>query len=269
MSMKAVIGLIAGNGKMPIILAQAIRKAGHRVVAIGHLEETRKDLARYVNTFYWVHIGELGKIIDLLLAAKVKRAVLAGKVPKTHFFSKAKPDLRAIQVLSRLTAKNDDAILRAIAQEIESEGIRIESPAVFLRENLVARGVLTERKPTEREKKDLAFGWKMAKKIGALDLGQSVVVKDQMILAVETLEGTDETIRRGGRLGRRDVLVIKVAKPKQDLRLDLPVIGRRTIRTLREAGASTLAMEAQKTIIIDREKVVKEADKHKLCLMGI
>ncbi|MDH4266380.1 MAG: UDP-2,3-diacylglucosamine diphosphatase LpxI [Deltaproteobacteria bacterium] len=267
--MKPTIGLIAGNGRLPIILAKNIRAAGHRVAAIGHLDETQKGLRYYVDALHWVPIGALGKIIDLLLQEGAQSAIFAGGVAKTHFFSRAQPDQRAIKVLTRLPDKKDDAILRAIAQEIESEGIRVESPVDFLQESMAPRGCWTNRKPTEREQRDIEFGWKIAKSVGNLDLGQSIVVKDQMVLAVEAIEGTDKTIRRGGKLGRGDVLAIKVVKPRQDLRLDLPVIGLSTMRTLKEAGASALAVEAQKTIVIDIEKVIREANKNHFCLIGI
>lgn len=266
--MKRMIGLIAGNGQLPRLVAGSIRTAGHRVVAIGHIGETAKDLENDVDTLKWVHIGELGKIINLLLEEGVKRALFIGGISKKHFFSKARPDARALKVLSRLRDKKDDAILRGIAEEVESAGIRVVSPIPFLRENMAPAGCWTERKPTEREERDISFGWKIAKSVGRLDVGQSVVVKDQIVLALEAIEGTDETIRRGALLGRGDVVVVKVCKPKQDLRLDLPVMGPETVEILREAGASVLAVEAGKTIVIDKEKVIREADRSHLCLMG-
>ena len=269
MPIKRKIGLIAGNGRLPQLLAKGIRASGHPVIAIGHNCETRKDLKNYVDCLKWVHVGELGKIISLLVEEGAKSAILIGGVSKRHFFSKARPDGRALKVLSRLRDKKDDAILRAIAEEIEREGIQVESPVRFLKESMAPGGCWTERKPTDREKKDLTFGWKIAKRVGNLDVGQSVVVKDQIILAVEAIEGTDETIRRGGLLGRGDVVVVKVCKPKQDPRLDLPVIGPETIRTLKEAGASVLAVEAGKTIVVDKKKVIREANRDQICLIGM
>jgi DUF1009 family protein len=269
MPMKRMIGLIAGDGQLPQLVAINIRASGHRVIAIGHLGETRMDLKRYVDTLKWVRIGELGKIIHLLLEEGVKNALFIGGVSKRHFFSKARPDERALNVLSRLRDRKDDAILRAIAEEVEHAGIRVESPVPFLRENMAPKGCWTERKPTGREKDDISFGWRIAKSVGRLDAGQSVVVKDQIILAIEAIEGTDETIRRGGHLGRGGVVVVKVCKPKQDPRLDLPVIGPRTVKMLQEAGASVLAVEAGKTIVIDKDKVIRDADRSGLCLMGI
>jgi len=269
MPMKRKMGLIAGSGQLPQLLARSIRVAGHQVVAIGHHGETQKDLQHQVDSFKWVHVGELEKIINFLMEESVKNAILIGGVSKTHFFSKARPDERALKVLSRLRDKKDDAILRAIAEEIESEGIRIESPIPFIKEHMAPKGCWTKRKPTEQEGKDVTFGWRLAKKVGRLDVGQSIVVKDQIVLAVEAIEGTDETIRRGGILGRGDVVVVKVCKPKQDRRMDLPVIGTQTVKVLKEAGASVLAVEAGKTIVIDKERLVSEADGNHLCLLGI
>ena len=266
--MKRMVGLIAGNGHLPRMLANSLRAAGYRVVAMGHIGETKEDLENCVDTLKWVHIGELDKLIHLLLEAGVKKAFLAGGISKTHFFSKARPDARALKVLSRLQGKKDDAILRAVAEEVESVGIRVKSPVPFLGANMAMEGCWTERKPTEREEKDISFGWRMAKGVGRLDVGQSVVVKDEIVLAIEAIEGTDETIRRGGMLGRGDVVVVKVCKPKQDLRFDLPVIGPETVEVLKEARASALAVEAGKTIVIEKERVIREADRSHLCLMG-
>ena len=266
--MKRIVGLIAGNGQFPRMVASGLRAAGYTVVAVGHIGETGEDLENYVDTLKWVHIGELDKIIHLLLEAGVKSAFFAGAISKTHFFSKARPDARALKVLGRLQGKKDDAILRAVAEEVETAGIRVKSPVPFLRANMAPEGCWTERKPTEREEKDISFGWRLAKGVGRLDVGQSVVVKDQIILAIEAIEGTDEAIRRGGMLGRGDVVVVKVCKPKQDLRFDLPVIGPETVEILREARASVLAVEAGKTIVIEKEKVIREADRSHLCLMG-
>jgi DUF1009 family protein len=267
--MKRMVGLIAGDGNLPELLASSLRSSSYPVVAIGHRGATRTGLEAMVNTLHWVNVGELGKIIDLLKEEGVKKALLAGGIPKTLFFSEAKPDGRAIQVLSRLKDKKDDAILRAVAEEIESEGIRVLSPIPFLKEAMAPRGCWSGRKPTEREEKDMSFGWRIAKKIGRLDIGQCVVVKEQMVLAVEAIEGTDETIRRGGILGRGDVMVIKICKPKQDRRVDLPVIGPLTVKTLKESGASALVVEAGRTIVMDKEEVSRQADQNQICLIGM
>ncbi len=266
--MKGPVGVIAGNGKLPLLLARAIRDAGFRVAVIGHRGATRPGMKSAAHILNWVEIGQLEKILELLKREGVKRALFAGGIPKTVFFSRAKPDARAIQVLSRLKDKKDDAILRAIAEEVEREGIRVVSPMVFLKDSMAPPGCWTERKPTEREEKDISFGWDMARKVGRLDIGQCIVVKDQMVLAVEAIEGTDKTICRGAKLGKGDVTVIKICKPRQDLRLDLPVIGPQTITALAKSGASALVVEAGKTIVVDREEVIRRADLKGICLIG-
>ncbi len=266
--MKGAVGLIAGNGKLPLLLASGIRERGYSVIAIAHRGAARRDLKPKTDVLHWVEVGELGRIIGLLKQEGVKRAVFAGGIPKTLFFSRAKPDERAIRLLSRLKDKKDDAILRAVAGEVEREGIGVVSPIPFLGKAVAPRGCWTERKPTEREERDIAFGWEMARGIGRLDIGQCIVVKEQMVLAVEAMEGTNETVRRGGKLGRGDVLVIKICKPSQDRRLDLPVIGPMTIRILKDSGASALVVEAGRTVVLDRDEVIRQADQHGICLMG-
>jgi DUF1009 family protein len=267
--MSRTVGLIAGNGELPLLLASQIRARGNRLAAVGHRGLTREGLERGADAFCWVEIGELGKIIDFLKGQGAKRAVFIGGVPKTHFFSHARPDERALRVLLRLKDRKDDAILRAIAEELEDEGIRVVSPAPLWKEALAEKGCWTRRKPTEREERDLDFGWKAAKKIGRLDIGQCIVVKERMVLAVEAMEGTDETIRRGGRLGNGDVMVVKVCKPGQDRRLDLPVIGPTTIDSLAESGATALVVEAGKTIVAQKAEVIDRADRKGICLIGM
>lgn len=267
--MKPSLGLIAGNGKLPILLSTSIRKAGHRLAVVAHVGEGRRDLKRYADSLRWVQIGQLEEMIQFLKAEGAQKVMMAGGVSKRHFFSRFKPDARALKLLSRLRDKKDDGLLRAIAAEIESEGMEVVSPALFLGEHLASQGCWTVRQPSERERKDIAFGWELARQMGALDIGQSVVVKDQIILAVEAIEGTDAAIRRGGKLGRGDVAVIKICKPKQDLRLDLPVIGVSTLRVLKKAGGSLLAVEAGKTIVVDKEAVIREADQSHLCVIGL
>lgn len=266
--MKEVLGLIAGNEKLPLLLSRGIRREGYRVAAVAHIGETRRDLPRWVDSIHWVQIGQLDAIIHFFRTEGVREVLMGGGISKTHFFSRLKPDARAIKVLTRLRDKKDDALLRGIAEELESEGLRVISPRPFLRENFAPQGCFSERQPTEREKKDISFGWELARQMGGLDIGQSVVVKDQILLAVEAIEGTDAAIRRGGRLGRGDVAVVKVCKPGQDQRFDLPVIGPSTVGVLKKAGASLLAVEAERTIVVDKERVIREANRNGICLVG-
>ncbi len=255
------IGLIAGNGDFPIAFARAAKQRGLQVIAVAHEGETLPELAQLVDDIYWVRVGQLGKIIKIFKERGVADVLMAGGIKKTRLFSGAKPDVRGMALLAKMSQKKDDSILRAVADELESEGIIVRESTLYL-DSIVARpGILTKRKPVKSELRDITFGWQMAKEIGRLDIGQTVVVKDQVILAVEAIEGTDEAIRRGGRLCRQKAVVVKVCKPQQDLRFDLPAIGTQTIKSMVEVKAACLAVEAGKTIIIDRDVVIKDADR--------
>ncbi len=263
------IGLIAGNGRFPIIFAQAAKQKGMQVIAVAHEGETAPELAEWVDGIFWVKVGQLGKIISTFKEQQVSDVMMAGGIKKTHLFSGAMPDLRGIAFLAKMIHKKDDSILRAVAAELESEGITVRESTRYLDSILAAPGVLTKRKPSKDEHKDIDFGWQIAKEIGRLDIGQTVLVKDQAVLAVEAIEGTDETIRRGGPLCKKGAVVVKVCKPNQDLRFDLPAIGTQTIKSMEQVKASCLAIEAGKTIIIDREAVVRDADRAGIAVIAI
>ena len=194
---------------------------------------------------------------------------MAGKVSKTFMFKDIRPDLRAIALYMRLKDRKDDSLLLGIVSELEKEGIRVEEPTRYVPHLLAEKGVITKRKPKKEELKDIEFGWPIAKEMGRLDIGQTVVVKNMAVLSVEAIEGTDAAIRRAGELGRGGIVVIKVAKPKQDMRFDAPVIGLNTIRTLKEAKAAALCIEAGKTILLEKEDMIKLADKEKICIIGM
>ena len=255
------IGLIAGNGAFPIAFARAAREKGIRVIAVAHEGETMPELGQWVDSITWVKVGQLGKLIKVFKDHSVKDVLMAGGIKKTRLFGGGVPDLRAIAMLAKMVHKKDDSILRSVANELESEGITVRESTLYLDSIVVREGNLTKRKPTKSERQDIAYGWHLAKEVGRLDIGQSVVVKDQAVLAVEAIEGTDEAIRRGGLLCGEGAVVVKVSKPQQDLRFDLPAIGAGTIKTMVEVKASCLAVEAGKTIIIDRETVIRDADK--------
>ena len=222
-----------------------------------------------VDEIFWVKVGQLGKIITIFKEQGVTDALMAGGIKKTRLFGGGMPDLRAVALLAKMVYKKDDSILRAVADELESEGITIRESTLYLDSILASPGVLTKRKPTKDEQKDIDFGWQMAKEIGRLDIGQTVVVKGRAVLAVEAIEGTDEAIRRGGLLCERGAVVVKVCKPQQDLRFDLPAVGTQTIRTMVQVKASCLAVEAGKTIIIDRELVVRDADAAGIAIVAL
>ncbi len=254
------IGLIAGNGNFPIAFARAAKAKGMQVIAVAHEGETLPELAQLVDGIFWVKVGQLGKIIHIFKEHGVVDVLMAGGIKKTRFFGNTLPDLRGMALLAKMLHKKDDSLLRAVADELESEGIMVRESTLYL-DNIVARkGVLTKRKPAKAEFRDIEFGWQMAKEVGRLDIGQTVVLKDQVILAVEAIEGTDEAIRRGGMLCGEGAVIVKVCKPQQDLRFDLPAIGTQTIESMKEVKASCLAVEAGKTIILERETVIHDAD---------
>ncbi len=262
------IGLIAGNGTFPIEFAKAAKLKNLEVIAVAHDGETAPELAQWVDAIFWIKVGQLGKMIDIFKKQGVRDVLMAGGIKKTRMFGGI-PDLRGAAFLARMMYNKDDSLLRGVAAELESEGITVRESTLYLESILAPAGVLTRRKPSKDEWKDLEFGWQMAKEIGKLDIGQTVLVKDRAVLAVEAIEGTDEAIRRGGRLCGKGAVVVKVCKPNQDLRFDLPAAGIETIRTMKEVKASCLAVEAGKTIILDREAVVKEADKAGIAIVGV
>jgi len=253
--------LIAGNGDFPLAFAKAAREKGLQVVAVAHEGETKPELEQLVDRIVWVKVGQLGKLIKAFKDQQVSDVLMAGGIKKTRLFGGGLPDMRALALLARMVHKKDDSLLRAVAEELESEGITVRESTMYL-DNLLAKpGVLTRRKPARDEEEDIEFGWHMAKEIGKLDIGQTVVVKDQAVLAVEAIEGTDEAIRRGGRLCGQGAVVVKICKPQQDLRFDLPAIGIETLKTMAGVRASCLAIEAGRTIVLDREAVIAEADR--------
>jgi hypothetical protein len=195
--------------------------------------------------------------------------LMAGGIKKTRFFGNTMPDLRGMAMLAKMVHKKDDSLLRAVADELKSEGIIVRESTLYLDSIVAQKGILTKRKPAKPERQDIEFGWQMAKEIGRLDIGQTVVLKDQVILAVEAIEGTDEAIRRGGVLCGKGAVVVKVCKPQQDLRFDLPAIGTQTIRSMAEVKASCLAIEAGKTIILERETVIRDADRADITIIAV
>ena len=263
------IGLIAGNGRFPIIFADNARRLGYAVSAIAHIGETAPELEQCVESIQWVKIGQLNKIINSFKKDKVHQAVMLGGIKKIHAFTTLRPDLRTLTLFGRLPNWNDDGILRGIAGELEREGIRILESTFGLDDILVAEGSLTKRVPTKKEWEDIRFGWNVAYDIGSLDIGQCIVVKNRTVVAVEAAEGTDETIRRGGRLAQKGAVVVKRCKPTQDLRFDLPAVGPTSLDRMIEVNASVLALEAGRTVMLDREAVLDQANAHRMAIVGI
>jgi DUF1009 family protein len=268
----ARIGIIAGNGKFPFLALQGARDLGHEVTVIAIKEEAFPDLeasARKADaSLHWVSLGQLGKCIKLLKAAGVSQAVMAGQVRHVKIFSGIMPDLTLLSVLKRLKARNTDALISAVADVMKDEGIHLLDSTMFLAPLLAREGVLSDRAPGERERADLEFGYRMADAIAALDIGQTIAVKHKAVVAVEAMEGTDEVIGRAGHLAGPGVCVIKVAKPNQDMRFDVPVIGLATVQAMRVAGATALSVDAGKTLVLDGEHVFASANEASIAIVG-
>jgi UDP-2,3-diacylglucosamine hydrolase len=267
--MSKKIGLIAGKSKFPLIFAQSAQNQGFEVVAAAHRGETDPDLEGLVSSLQWVSVGQLGKIIRFFQRAGVTQAVMAGGITKGRLFTHLRPDLRALKLLGRLKHVGDDGILRGVAAELEGEGITIVSPTLYMTELLAPAGVLSRRQPTAEERREIDFGVNIAKEIGKLDIGQCVVVRRRAVLAVEAIDGTDATIRRGGLLAGENAVVVKVSKPEQDLRFDVPAVGLGTIEIMQEVKAGVLALEADKTLMFDRAAMLQLADKVKIAVVGL
>lgn len=263
------IGLIAGNGRFPIIFADNAKKLGYAVSAVAHEGETDPELEQHVDRIHWIKIGQFGKLIEALKGDGVLRAVMLGGIKKTHVFATVRPDFRALALAAKLIYLKDDDILRRIAEEIEQEGIQICESTFGLEGILVEAGTLTKREPNTKEWEDIRYGWEVGKQIGALDIGQCVVVKDRVIVAVEAVEGTDGAIRRGGELAHGGAVVVKRCKPQQDLRFDLPAVGPRTIEVMETVKASVLALEAGRGILLDREETIAHANRAGIAIVGL
>lgn len=266
------IGLIAGNGRFPFLALQGARSLGHDVTVIAIKEEAFPDLERAAADagagFHWVSLGHLGRCIKILKSAGVSQAVMAGQVKHVKIFSGIVPDLALLSVLARLKARNTDALISAVADVMRSDGIELLDSTVFLGPLLAREGVLTVRGLSEQERDDLEFGYRMADAIAALDIGQTIAVKHKAVVAVEAMEGTDEVIARAGHLAGPGVRVVKVAKPNQDMRFDVPVIGLATIQAMRIAGATTLSIDAGRTLVLDGERVIASADEAGIAIVG-
>ncbi len=270
-SLSKNLGLIAGKGDLPKAIASEAKKKGYRVIAIALEPLADESLSHFVDDFHMIPIGRFGAIIKLLKKFSVSEAVMAGKVPKGLLYQDKKslmPDLKAVKFLFSLKNYSDNTFLQAIKTELEKNGVKLLKTTVFTESLLTPEGVLTKKHPKKCQWKDIEFGWRIAKEIGRLDIGQTIVVKHAAVMAVEAIEGTDETIRRGGSLSE-DATVIKVSRPRQDMRLDVPVVGVNTLSTMKKVKAKVLALEAEKSIIVDREKFIKEADKAGIVVVGI
>ena len=262
------IGLIAGSGRFPVLFAQAARRQGLAVHAVGHQLEAEPTLSLHVDTLEWVKVGQVDGILAALRRHGVSQAVMAGGIGRIRSFTQARPDLGALRIAASLRSMRDDELLRGVADYFERHGVRIVAPTDFVPEVLAGTGLLAGPALSDAQTKDAEVGAEVAEALGRVDVGQTVLVKDGAVLAVEAVEGTDEAIRRGGRFGGKSAVVVKRSKPGQDLRFDLPAVGPQTLEVMREVGASVLVVEAGRTVLLDRESLFKWAERLRISVVG-
>ncbi len=267
--LQQTIAIIAGGGQFPKLFIEAAHKEGRRVVVVAHKGETDEQVAAMADAVIWVKLGQLGKLISFLKKEGAAETVFLGSITKTQIFRDVLPDFKALSLWNKIDRKQDDAILRAFAAAIEKEGIKVVESTVYLRHLLFPAGILTKKKLSAAQRQDIAFGWQNARALGKLDIGQCVVVRDCTVLAVEAIEGTDAAILRGGMLAKEKAVVVKVKKPGQDFRFDLPATGLATIKTLQQVKGAVLAVEAGQSLIFDREKMIAEANKSGIVVVGV
>jgi DUF1009 family protein len=261
-------GLIAGNGQFPFLVVEGARRSGASLAVVAIKEETDKRIDDVADDVAWVGIGQLGKMISHFKRQGVGKAIMAGQVKHVQIFSGALPDVRMFKMLWNLPKRNTDALIGGVASELAKEGIELIDSTFFVKDQLAAEGVLTKRKPNEIEHANIEYGLHIAGEIARLDLGQTIVVRAAACVAIEAMEGTDATIRRAGELANGKLTVVKVAKPSQDMRFDVPVVGVPTVQALIDAGATCLSVTAGKTLIFDREEMLELANKHKIAVVG-
>ena len=268
-SVPEALGIIAGKGVYPRLLADSARKQGvKRLVAVAFRKETDPVLEKYVDQVYWLYLGQLNALLDAIRASGVKQVVMAGQITPTHLF-RLRMDASMLSLLARLRVRNAETIFGAVGDELKKIGVELRPASLFMEQAMPEAGQLSRRPPTEQEMTDIALGLKVAKTTSGLDIGQTVVIKNGTILAVEAFEGTDAAIARAGELGGSGVVVVKVAKRGHDMRFDIPVVGEHTMKSLRRIKAAVLAVEARRTILLDRDVVMAEANRQNLCVMAV
>jgi len=262
-------GLIAGNGRFPFLVLEGARSQGIEMAVIALKEEASPELQRVAKRLHWVSLGELSKAISLMQQEGVTQAVMAGQVKHNKIFSAIRPDWKLAKLLFSLPKKNTDSLIGAVAKVFEEEGIHLVDSTLFLRPLLPEAGVLTRRKPNEHEAADMEYGLDVARHLATRDIGQTVVIAERACVAVEAMEGTDETILRAARFAEgKPLVVVKVSKPKQDMRFDVPVVGLPTVEAMKKAGATALAIDASRTLLFDREKLLEVANAEEIAIQA-
>ncbi len=263
------IGLIAGGGPFPKFFLEKAEKKGYKVFTAAYINEADEELKKYAVHIEWLRLGQVGRLLKYFKKNSVKEAVMIGTIKKTRIFSDIRPDFKALSFIASLKHTHDDSILVSFANLLEKEGIKIKPSTFLLPELINKKGCFTKRKPSKTEIEDILAGWPIAKQIGRFDVGQCVVVSNGAVLAVEAIDGTDATILRGGKLADKEVVVVKISKPDQDLRFDLPCAGSETIEIMHSVGASVLVLEAGKSISFDRDEMIRLADKYNICIQAM
>lgn len=262
-------GLIAGNGNFPFLVLEGARRQGADLAVVAICEETDKRIEEAAEKVIWVGIGQLGKMISFFKKEGVSRVMMAGQVKHIQIFSGALPDLRMLKMLFGLKQRNTDALIGGVASEMAKEGIELIDSTYFIQDRLAQEGVLSKRKPDANEQGNIEYGLEIANEIARLDLGQTIVIRAKACVAIEAMEGTDATIKRAGELAKGKLTVVKVAKPNQDMRFDVPVVGVPTIQTMIEAGATCLSLTAGKTLMFDKEEMLALADEKKIAVVAV
>ncbi len=263
------IGIIAGGGQFPLLFIEAARKAGRKVYVAAHRSETDELVAQAADEACWVKLGQLGKIIKFFKQNKVAEAVFLGTITKTQIFRDVMPDLKGLTLWNKIDNRQDDAILRTVADALEQEGIKVLESTLYLEHLLFPKGVLSRRKPNKSQRQDIEFGWRNARAIGKLDIGQCVVVRDCSVMAVEAIEGTDAAILRGGKLAKEQAVVVKLRKPNQDFRFDLPATGTKTIESIHQVKGAVLAVEAGQSLLFDPAEMIETANRYGIVVVGV
>ena len=268
MTIPDILGIIAGNGVYPRLLADSARKAGvKRIIAAAFTGETDQALAQHIDLIEWMRVGQLGRLLKFFSEQEVHYAIMAGQIAPKNLFD-FRPDLKAMLLLGKLRERNAESIFAAIADELAQINVELLPATTFLEDSLAPSGLIAGTRLSRREEEDVDLGWKIAKEMARLDIGQTVIVKNGAVLAIEAFEGTNEAIKRGGALAHKDAVMVKVAKPNQDMRFDVPVIGMETIRVAREAKIRVIAIEARKTLLLERNVAADLARRAKISMVG-
>ncbi|MDP8260592.1 MAG: UDP-2,3-diacylglucosamine diphosphatase LpxI [Candidatus Gygaella obscura] len=264
------IGLIAGNGRFPILFAESAKNHNVDIICVAVKQETSSSIKKIVDRIFWLNIAEYLKLVDIFKSEGITRVVMAGQINPLKLFSKtATENSQLSSFLSSLKDKRADTVFGAIADLLQNNNINLQDSRMFLEDYIPKKGVLTSRQPTNSEKNDIEFGFNIAKTIGSVDIGQTVVIKNKVVVAVEAIEGSDRTIMRAGRIAGRGCIIVKTNKPNQDMRFDIPLVGLKTIKNLIRIKATCLAVEAEKTIILDKDSCVKMADKNSIAIIAL